>query len=85
MDEKVIAFNYKRNKDGKNKLKKVLLECSSKILKECGECPEMISKICAELQISEKSFFSYVTDEPNANISFYDETLRLIEEIKGDK
>lgn len=82
MENKTIMLNKIRNERAKIQLKMFLLQCSSEILKEYIKNPEIFKEIYEELQISEKRFFSYISEEPSANISFYDQTLRLIKERK---
>ena len=67
-----------KNAEGKRILEKTLLNYSIEIIEELKINPKLLNNLLDELEITENKFINYISGEEEGNITFYDQTLKLI-------
>lgn len=82
MNNKIQQRKELRNIEGKRLLEKTYLEYSIEIIQELEKNPVIIEKILEELEITQLELFSYLSGKSSANITMYDQALRLVKTKK---
>ena len=72
-------------KDGKIKLEKTKLQYTKTILNELKKDPEILDQIINNLEITEADFLNRISNNEKANITFYDQTMHVIETKKKNR
>ena len=85
MENKNIIKKTLKNAEGKRLLEKTILNYSFEIIKEIKNNPQIFNNILNELEVTDEEFMKYISGEEKNNISFYDQTLKLIKEKKIKK
>ena len=66
------------NAKGKRLLSKTKLNYSMAIINKLQQQPSMLTELLDDMELTKDEFFSYISGEENANISFYDQALESV-------
>jgi len=78
INKNIALLSGLKNADGKRLLVKTTLEYSKEISLKLHENPNLLELILSELEMTTSDFLEYLTGFKIANITFYDETLSII-------
>lgn len=70
-----------RNTQGKRLLEETYLSYSKAITEILTERPDIITALQIRLQVTEEDFWSYLSGDTRANITFYDAALGIAKEL----
>lgn len=77
-----IKINLQKNIEGKKLIEKNKELYINEIMNVLNEFPEYKDELIAHLEITEESFTNRLNRKENSNITFYDEALKEVNNLK---
>jgi len=85
MNKNLILKKELDNIKGNGLLNKTKLEYSIKIISIIQNNPDVLEQILLELGITKETFFNYIENEKQANITFYEQVLEIAKQKSNIK
>lgn len=85
MNKNLILKKELDNIKGNRLLNKTKLEYSIKIISIIQNNPDVLEQILLELGITKETFFNYIENEKQANITFYEQVLEIAKQKSNIK